>query len=140
VNVNQRGRIAHATGGFLRSRSTQSAHVRFTSTPAVCCMPTRDRTNIALAVAQQFSQPVASGIGAKLARLARLLTDASAAQRRREVDREIALLLARSGGRITDSMEREMMEKALLHGRRIGRNLCCALRKPSTSIIDHSQI
>jgi hypothetical protein len=34
VNVNQRGRIAHATGDFLRSRSTQSAHVRFTSTPA----------------------------------------------------------------------------------------------------------
>jgi hypothetical protein len=58
--------------------------------------------------------PVSSGIGAKLVRLARLLTDASAAQRRREVDREIALLLARSGGRITDSMEREMMEKALI--------------------------
>ena len=57
--------------------------------------------------------PVANGIGAKLARLARRLSDARAAQRRREVDREIALLLARSGGRITDSMEREMMEKAL---------------------------
>jgi hypothetical protein len=57
--------------------------------------------------------PVANGIGAKLARLARRLSDAPAAQRQREVDREIALLLARSGGRITDSMEREMMEKAL---------------------------
>ena len=57
--------------------------------------------------------PVANGIGAKLARLAHLLTNAHAAQRQREVDREIALLLARSGGRITDSMEREMMEKAL---------------------------
>jgi hypothetical protein len=57
--------------------------------------------------------PVANSIGAKLARLARLLTDAPTAQRQREVDREIALLLSRSGGRITDSMEREMMEKAL---------------------------
>ena len=57
--------------------------------------------------------PVANGIGAKLARLARRLGDAPAAQRQREVGREIALLLARSGGRITDSMEREMMERAL---------------------------
>ena len=56
--------------------------------------------------------PVANGIGAKLARLVRRLSDAPA-QRQREVDREIALVLARSGGRITDSMEREMMEKAL---------------------------
>ena len=56
--------------------------------------------------------PVANGIGAKLARLARRLIDAPAAQRQREADREIARLLARSGGRITDSMEREMMEKA----------------------------
>ena len=57
--------------------------------------------------------PVANGIGAKLARLARRLSNAPAAQRQREVDREIALLLARSGGRITNSIEREMMEKAL---------------------------
>jgi hypothetical protein len=57
--------------------------------------------------------PVANGIGAKLARLVRRLSDAPAAQRQREVDREIALVLARSSGRITDSMEREMMEKAL---------------------------
>jgi hypothetical protein len=56
---------------------------------------------------------VANGIGAKLARLARRLSDAPAAQRQREVDREIARLLASSGGRITDSMEREMMEKVL---------------------------
>ena len=55
--------------------------------------------------------PVANGIGAKLARLARRLTDALAAQRQREVDREIARILARSGGRITDSMEREIMRK-----------------------------
>ncbi len=57
--------------------------------------------------------PVANGVGAKLARLARRLTDALAAQRQREVDREIARLLARSGGRITDSMEREIMRKIL---------------------------
>ena len=38
VNVNQRGRILHATGGFLRSRSTPSAYFRFTSTPAVRLM------------------------------------------------------------------------------------------------------
>ena len=34
---------------------------------------------------------VANGLGAKLARLARRLSDAPAAQRQREVDREIAL-------------------------------------------------
>ncbi len=57
--------------------------------------------------------PVANGVGAKLARLARLLSDAFAAGRQRQVDREIARVLARSGGRITDSIEREMMQKAL---------------------------
>jgi hypothetical protein len=57
--------------------------------------------------------PVENGIGAKLARLARLLTGAFAQQRQREVDRELARVLVRSGGRITDSMEREMMQKAL---------------------------
>jgi hypothetical protein len=57
--------------------------------------------------------PVAKGIGAKLRRVARRLTDALEAQRQREVDREIARLLARSGGRITDSMEREIMWKVL---------------------------
>ncbi|MBV8106993.1 MAG: hypothetical protein JO223_20665 [Hyphomicrobiales bacterium] len=55
--------------------------------------------------------PVANGVGAKLARLARRLSDAFAAERQRELDREIARVLARSGGRITDSMEREMMQK-----------------------------
>jgi hypothetical protein len=56
---------------------------------------------------------VAIGVGAMLARLSRRLTDALHAQRQREVDREIARLLARSGGRITDSMEREIMWKVL---------------------------
>ncbi len=57
--------------------------------------------------------PVANGIGVKLARLVRHLSDVPGAQRQRQVDREIARLLTRSGGRLTDSMEREMMEKAL---------------------------
>jgi hypothetical protein len=55
--------------------------------------------------------PVANGVGAKLERLARRLTDALEARRRSEVDREIARLLARSGGRLTDSLEREIMRK-----------------------------
>jgi hypothetical protein len=54
---------------------------------------------------------VATGVGAKVKRLARRLTDALAAQRRSEVDREIARLLAHSRGRLTDSMEREIMQK-----------------------------
>ena len=57
--------------------------------------------------------PGANGIGARLARLARRLSNAPAAPRQSELDREIGRLLGRSGGRITDSMEREMMEKAL---------------------------
>ena len=55
--------------------------------------------------------PVANGVGAKLKRLARRLTDALEAQRRSEVDREIASLLAQSGGRLTDSLEREIMQQ-----------------------------
>jgi hypothetical protein len=57
--------------------------------------------------------PVANGFGAKLKRPARRLTGALEAQRHREVDREIARLLAASGGRITDSLEREIMQKVL---------------------------
>jgi hypothetical protein len=52
--------------------------------------------------------PVANGVGANLARL---VGNALRAQRRNEVDREIECFLARSGGRITDSMEREIMWK-----------------------------
>jgi len=55
--------------------------------------------------------PVANGVGAKLARVARRLSEALAQQRQSEVDREVARVLARSGGRITDSMEREIMQK-----------------------------
>jgi hypothetical protein len=54
--------------------------------------------------------PVANG--ARLKRLARRLTDALVeGQRRRDVDWEIARLLARCGGRLTDSLEREIMQK-----------------------------
>jgi hypothetical protein len=56
---------------------------------------------------------VAHSIGARLARLVHRLSDVPLAQRQKQVDQEIADLLARSGGRLTDSMEREMMEKAL---------------------------
>jgi hypothetical protein len=56
---------------------------------------------------------VAHSIGAGLARLVHRLSDVPLAQRQKQVDQEIADLLARSGGRLTDSMEREMMEKAL---------------------------
>jgi hypothetical protein len=54
----------------------------------------------------------ANGAGAKLARLARRLTDPLVAPWQEEVDREMARLLARTGGRMTDSMEREIMRKA----------------------------
>lgn len=57
--------------------------------------------------------PGANGVRVKLARLARRLSDASAAERQREVDREIVRVLARSGGRITDGMEREIMQSIL---------------------------
>ena len=54
---------------------------------------------------------VANGVGAKLKQLARRLS--FEARRRSEVDREIARLLAQSGGRLTDSLEREIMQKVL---------------------------
>ncbi len=57
--------------------------------------------------------PVANGMRVKLARLARGLADALAAQRQRDVERGIADFLARSGGRITDSNEREIMRTAM---------------------------
>ena len=57
------------------------------------------------------SAPVANGVGAKLRRLARRLSLALEAQRRSEVDREIAHLLAQSGRRLTDSLEREIMQQ-----------------------------
>ena len=55
--------------------------------------------------------PVANGVGVKLKGLARHLTGALAAQRQSEVERKIAGFLASYGGRLTDSLEREIMEK-----------------------------
>ena len=55
--------------------------------------------------------PVANGVDAKLKQLARRLSFALKAQRRCPVDREIARFLAQSGGRLTDSLEREIMQK-----------------------------
>jgi hypothetical protein len=59
------------------------------------------------------TSPVANGVGARLARLARRLSGALAAERQGEVDRAVARVLARSGGRITDSIEREIMQSIL---------------------------
>ena len=63
------------------------------------------------------ARPAASGVGAGLKRLARRLSDALESQRQREVDRSIARLLAQSGGRLTDSVEREIMRRVFLSGR-----------------------
>ncbi len=52
-------------------------------------------------------------VAAKLRILVRRAANALAAQRRSGVDREIARLLANSGGHFTDSLEREIMRKAL---------------------------
>jgi hypothetical protein len=67
----------------------------------------------ALAISSDRTAPVANDIGSKLARLARRLTDAVAQQRQRDIDLEVARVLPRSGGRFTDSIEREIMWKAL---------------------------
>ncbi len=55
--------------------------------------------------------PVENSLGARLKSFARPLLERLAAQRRRELDRTIARLLAQSGGRLTDSLEREIMRK-----------------------------
>ena len=56
---------------------------------------------------------IGNSVSSWLRRPARRLSDALDATRQRGVEREMARVLARSGGRITDSMEREMMRKAL---------------------------
>jgi hypothetical protein len=63
-----------------------------------------------LGLCRPRTPPVANGVSAKLKRLARRLTGALEARRRSDVDREIAGLLAQSGGRLTDSLEREIMQ------------------------------
>jgi hypothetical protein len=57
------------------------------------------------------ASPVTNGVGVNLRRLVRRLTYALEAQRRSQVDCEIARLLAQSGGGLTDSLEREIMQK-----------------------------
>ena len=66
-----------------------------------------------MTVCGDCAAPVRIGVGvcAKLKRLARCLSFALKAQRRSQVDREFARLLAQSGGRLTDSVEREIMQK-----------------------------
>lgn len=56
---------------------------------------------------------VAEVVGGWLRKLARRVSDAFETQRGREIDREIARLLARSGGRLTDSVEREIAQALL---------------------------
>jgi hypothetical protein len=65
------------------------------------------------AVCSDGMAPVANGIGSKLARLGRRLTDALAQHRQRDLDREVGAVFARSGGRIMESMEREIMRRVL---------------------------
>ena len=52
-----------------------------------------------------------SGGGARKPGLLRRIIDAVFESDRRRIDREIASMLARSGGRFTDSMEREMFQR-----------------------------
>ena len=58
-------------------------------------------------------QPARSAAGAWLARLLRLASEALDAQRWRDFDREAARLLEQSGGRLTDSLEREISRRLL---------------------------
>jgi hypothetical protein len=60
--------------------------------------------------------PAATRVGATLAKLARRVSGSLAARGQKEIDRGFAYILARSGGHITDSMEREMMRKVLEPG------------------------
>ena len=57
--------------------------------------------------------PAASIVRATLEGLGRRLREALERQRRREIDGEICRLIARSGGRLTDSLEREIARRVL---------------------------
>jgi len=57
--------------------------------------------------------PFAVAVGARLKGLARLLADVLEERRRRDADAVIARLMAQSGGRMTDSLEREITQKVL---------------------------
>jgi hypothetical protein len=55
------------------------------------------------------------GVGATRPGFLRRLVDAIYESRQRQTDREVARILARSGGRITDASEREMTQRLLGH-------------------------
>jgi hypothetical protein len=54
-----------------------------------------------------------SNVVANKAGVLRRIFDAIFASRQKQVDREITRFLARSGGRFTDDVEREMMQRLL---------------------------
>jgi hypothetical protein len=56
---------------------------------------------------------VANAVGSGLKKVGRGLNEAFEAPGRREVDRKIARVLALSGGRLTDSVEREIARTLL---------------------------
>ena len=56
---------------------------------------------------------VANAVGSGLKKVGRRLNEAFEAPRRREIDRKIARVLALSGGRLTDSVEREIARTLL---------------------------
>jgi hypothetical protein len=58
----------------------------------------------------ELAASAANTVGSGLKNLGRRLNEAFEAQGRREVDRKVARVLARSGGRLTDSVEREIAQ------------------------------
>jgi hypothetical protein len=62
-----------------------------------------------------------SGAVANKAGVLRRIFDAIVEPRQTQVDRDIARILARSGGRLTDDIEREMTQR-LLTGRNLNAN------------------
>jgi hypothetical protein len=61
--------------------------------------------------ATTWSNPVAGTVG-----VLRRIFDAIIEPRQKQADRDIARFLARSGGRLTDNMEREMTRRLLTGG------------------------
>jgi hypothetical protein len=59
----------------------------------------------------EFTRYAPTGHSAGHRRLLGRVYDAIQASRQRHADRDIAAYIARSGGRLTDSVEREMMER-----------------------------
>jgi hypothetical protein len=60
-----------------------------------------------------YASRLASGAQLSLRPLSRLIRRALEAQRRRDLDRDAAHLLHQSGGRLTDSLEREIARRHL---------------------------